>query len=63
MSGMVKTPLIVGWITVFLIGTDLFIISPLLPFISTEYNTSNTQTGWMVTIFALSYAAFAPLFG
>ena len=29
-----KVSLIVGWITLFLIGIDLFVVSPLLPFIS-----------------------------
>ena len=58
-----KVSLIVGWITLFLIGFDLFVVSPLLPFISEAYNTSSAMTGWMVTVFAITYAIFAPFFG
>jgi predicted MFS family arabinose efflux permease len=58
-----KVSLSVGWITLFLMGIDLFVVSPLLPFISEAYNVSSTMTGWMVTVFAVTYALFAPLFG
>lgn len=58
-----KVSLIVGWITLFLIGIDLFVVSPLLPFISEAYNSSPSMTGWMVTVFAITYAVFAPFFG
>lgn len=44
-------------------GTDLFVVSPLLPFISEEYKLSSTTTGWMVTVFAVTYAFFAPILG
>jgi len=53
----------VGWITLFLMGTDLFVVSPLLPTISKAYNVSPTTAGWMVTSFAVTYALAAPLFG
>jgi MFS transporter, DHA1 family, purine base/nucleoside efflux pump len=53
----------VGWITLFLMGIDLFVVSPLLPFISEAYNVSSAMTGWMVTVFAITYAFFAPFFG
>ena len=58
-----KISLIIGWITLFLMGTDLFVVSPLLPFISEEYNVSPETTGWMVTVFAMTYAFSAPVFG
>ena len=58
-----RVSLIVGWITLFLIGIDLFVVSPLLPFISEAFHTSSAMTGWMVTVFAITYAIFAPLFG
>lgn len=58
-----KIILLVGWVTMFLIGTDLFVVSPLLPFISEEYNVSSATTGWMVTVFAVTYAGAAPFFG
>ena len=58
-----RVSLCVGWITLFLMGTDLFVVSPLLPFISEEYNVSPVMTGWMVTVFTVTYAIAAPLFG
>lgn len=58
-----KVGLSVGWITLFLMGIDLFVVSPLLPFISEAYNVSSAMTGWMVTVFAVTYAFFAPFFG
>lgn len=61
MQGRVN--LIVGWITLFLMGTDLFVVSPLLPFISDAYRVSSAAAGWMVTVFAVTYACAAPFFG
>jgi len=58
-----RVSLSVGWITLFLMGTDLFVVSPLLPFISEAYNISSAMTGWMVTAFAVTYAFSAPFFG
>ncbi|MGP4062351.1 MFS transporter [Halobacillus sp. H74] len=58
-----KISLSVGWITLFLIGTDLFVVSPLLPFISEEYKINSATTGWMVTVFAVTYALSAPFLG
>ncbi|MFJ8243887.1 MFS transporter [Peribacillus asahii] len=58
-----RVSLIVGWITLFLMGTDLFVVSPLLPFISEAYSVSSAMTGWMVTVFAVTYAIVAPFFG
>ena len=58
-----RVSLFVGWITLFLMGTDLFVVSPLLPFISEEYDVSPVMTGWMVTVFTVTYAIAAPFFG
>lgn len=58
-----RARLVVGWITLFIMGTDLFVVSPLLPFISHEFGISSTMAGWMVTAFALTYAISAPFFG
>lgn len=63
MGSQGRVSLSVGWITLFLIGTDLFVISPLLPFISEAYNINPAITGWMVTVFAVTYAIAAPFFG
>ena len=58
-----RVSLSVGWVTLFLMGTDLFVVSPLLPFISEAYNVSSAIAGWMVTVFAVTYAIAAPFFG
>lgn len=58
-----KVSLLVGWVTMFLIGIDLFVVSPLLPFISEAYHISTAMGGWMVTVFAVTYAVFIPFFG
>mgnify|MGYP001070977206 CR=1 FL=1 len=58
-----RVSLSVGWITLFLMGTDLFVVSPLLPFISQAYKISSATAGWMVTVFAVTYAFSAPFFG
>jgi len=55
--------LFTGWFTLFIIGTDLFVISPLLPFIAKEYEITPAVAGWLVTVFSLMYAISAPLFG
>ncbi|SHI31816.1 MFS transporter [Desulfosporosinus lacus] len=55
--------LLTGWLTLFIIGTDLFVISPLLPLIAKEYGITPAVAGWIVTVFSLMYALSAPLFG
>jgi hypothetical protein len=42
-----------GWLTLFLIGTDLFIMSPLLPPITRELGVPAADGGWAVTTFAM----------
>jgi len=66
MQGLSKRPaasLAVGWLTMFVIGTDLFVISPLLPMIATEYRISPAVAGLAVTFFSLTYMIGAPFFG
>jgi predicted MFS family arabinose efflux permease len=55
--------LAVGWLTMFVVGTDLFVISPLLPMIATEYRISPALVGLSVTAFSLTYMISAPFFG
>src|SRR5205807_10240389 len=55
--------LVVGWLTMFVIGTDLFVVSPLLPMIAADYRISPAVAGLCVTVFALTYMVSAPLFG
>ena len=55
--------LVAGWLTMFVIGTDLFVVSPLLPMIAADYHVSPAVAGLCVTVFALTYMVTAPLFG
>jgi predicted MFS family arabinose efflux permease len=52
-----------GWLTVFIVGTDLFVVAPLLPLIAVDYRVSTALTGLSVTLFSLTYVIAAPLFG
>src|SRR5215471_16565850 len=55
--------LTVGWLTMFVIGSDLFVVSPLLPLIAADYGCSAALAGLSVTSFALSYMLSAPMLG
>jgi predicted MFS family arabinose efflux permease len=55
--------LLVAWATLFVVGTDLFVVSPLLPLIAADYSVSPAIAGLSVTTFALSYMVSAPLLG
>lgn len=52
-----------GWLTLFVVGTDLFIISPLLSPIAAEFDRSAASAGLSVTAFSLTYLVSAPLIG
>jgi predicted MFS family arabinose efflux permease len=55
--------LTVGWLTMFVVGTDLFVVSPLLPMIAADYRISPSAAGLSVTAFAAAYMIGAPFFG
>jgi predicted MFS family arabinose efflux permease len=55
--------LAVAWSTMFLVGTELFVFSPLLPFLAADYHISAGAAGLLVTIFSLSCMFSAPVFG
>jgi predicted MFS family arabinose efflux permease len=55
--------LTIGWLTMFVVGTDLFVVSPLLPMIAADYAIPPAWAGLSVTIFALSYTLSAPILG
>ncbi|OLL12335.1 MFS transporter [Actinomyces oris] len=40
----------------FLIGSDTFVVAPLLPSLAKTYDVSTTQSGWLVSIYAIGYA-------
>jgi len=52
-----------AWFTMFVVGTDLFVGSPLLPLIAADYQASPRLAGWSVTAFSLAYMVGAPLLG
>ncbi|EWC62355.1 MFS transporter, DHA1 family [Actinokineospora spheciospongiae] len=56
-------PLAVAFLTLLAIGTDLFVVSPLLPAIAGEYGVSIGAAGTSVTAFSLAYMVGAPLGG
>ena len=60
---MLPAELAVGWLTMFLVGTELFIFSPLLPTLAANYAVSSNVAGLCVTTFSLAYMIGAPLFG
>ncbi|WBO63432.1 MFS transporter [Streptomyces camelliae] len=55
--------LAVGFITLLVVGTDLFIVSPLLPAISRHFHVSPGTAGNAVTVFSIVYVLGAPAFG
>lgn len=56
--------MIVGlFLIIFVIGADSFIISPLLPAISHDFDISVGQAALSVTVYALCYAVGSPFFG
>lgn len=56
-------PLAAAWLSLFVVGTDLFVVSPLLPLIARDYGVSPSLAGLSVTGFAFSYMLMAPLLG
>jgi predicted MFS family arabinose efflux permease len=54
---------LIGWLILFIIGSDLFVVSPLLPQISASGHVSVSEAAWMVTAFALAYIVGGPILG
>src|SRR5271170_5050963 len=52
-----------GWLTLFAVGTDLFVISPLLPPIAADFAVPPGVAGLSVTVFSVVYLVTAPLLG
>jgi len=55
--------LAISWLTMFLIGTELFIFSPLLPTLTARYQVSANVAGLSVTFFSFAYMVSAPILG
>lgn len=58
-----RARLATGWLTLFVIGTDLFVVSPLLPFIAAEFRLSPTAAGLCASLFSATYMVSAPALG
>lgn len=54
---------LIFFLVMFLIGTDTFLISPLLPILSALYHINPSISGWMVSAYAIGYALFALVSG
>jgi predicted MFS family arabinose efflux permease len=57
------TELAVGWFTMFIVGTELFVMSPLLPFLAADLHLSTAMAGWSVAVFSVTYMLSSPLLG
>jgi predicted MFS family arabinose efflux permease len=63
MEMITRSRLAAAWLTMFLVGTELFVFSPLLPLLAADYHISIGVAGLVVTIFSLTYMTCAPLLG
>ena len=54
---------VVSFLTLFVIGTDTFLVAPLLPLLRDVTNVSVTRSGWLVSAYALGYAMAALVAG
>ncbi|MER6222650.1 MFS transporter [Streptomyces sp. 900105755] len=57
---------LVAWLsfaTMFVIGTDTFLVAPMLPTLAKSFDVSTSQSGWMVSAYALGFALFALVAG
>lgn len=60
---MLTRRLAAAWLTMFVIGSDLFVVSPVLPLIALKYAVSPAIAGLSVTVFSVVYLVSAPIFG
>lgn len=51
------------FLIMFMIGTDTFLISPLLPTLQSMYDVSTERSGWMIGAYTLGSAVFALIAG
>ncbi|MFD2415738.1 MFS transporter [Amycolatopsis pigmentata] len=60
---MPKVKLLVAWVTLLLVGTDLFVVSPMLGPWSREFGIGLDRAGLAVTGFSVAYVFSAPFAG
>ena len=56
----------VGWLsfaTMFIVGTDTFLVAPLLPELREQFDVTTQASGWLVSAYALGYALCALVAG
>ncbi|CAL9423031.1 MFS transporter [Streptomyces sp. enrichment culture] len=58
-----RTVSLLCFATMFVIGTDTFLVAPLLPTLADTFDVSSDVSGWMVSAYALGYALFALVAG
>jgi MFS transporter, DHA1 family, inner membrane transport protein len=58
-TASVRVVSLLSFATLFVIGTDTFLVAPLLPTLSHSYKVSLDVSGWMVSAYALGYASLA----
>lgn len=63
MAGKAVVYLLTGAATLFIVGTDVFVVSPLLPSIAEEFDVTPAIAGWLVTAMSIMYACGSPLMG
>jgi predicted MFS family arabinose efflux permease len=61
--GLSAGPVALAWLTQFLVGTDLFVVAPLLPHIAASFGVSAAGTGLLVTAFSIAYVVASPFAG
>ncbi|NRO96276.1 MFS transporter [Paraburkholderia sp. NMBU_R16] len=52
-----------AWVTMYVVGADLFIMSPLLPSMANALHVNVDSAGWLVSGFSIAYAVASPLMG
>lgn len=56
----------IAWLafaTMFVIGTDTFLVAPMLPTLAATFDVSTDVSGWMVSAYALGFALFGLVVG
>ncbi|MEV6176007.1 MFS transporter [Streptomyces sp. NPDC052015] len=62
-AGLSARLVALAWLTQFLVGTDLFVVAPLLPAVAASFGVSAASTGLLVTAFSVAYVVASPFAG
>ena len=58
---MNRSWLLVGWVTIFLVGTDLFVVASFLPAIGQDLHHPASSLTMLISIFSIVYAIACPI--